>query len=581
MTLVLKGIAVSKGISIGKSYIFKKGQPSVEEKIVKKNQILKEKRRFDDATKKTLNQFEFIKQSINPAIKKNAAMFLDTHIFLIKDKTFINNVRKNIRNKNYSADWAIYFEFLQIQKSFENIEDPYIKQRIEDIKHVVMKILENLNNNQIKPQKTFKNFKKRIIICDDLTPTDVLIMHESKGLGLISEFGGPSSHSSILTRSLEMPAVVGVKNAQVVIKDGDTLILDGNEGNLIINPEKKALSYYKDLQQKDLKKKRVMSTILKKDNVTLDGKKIEIMINLELPQELKIINKTNIDGVGLFRTEYLYTDRKDLPTEDEQFIAYKKIIQKMKNVPVTFRTLDVGSDKEVSGNIKTGSVAKNPALGLRGIRHSLYEQHIFISQIKAILRAGYYGNIKILLPMITNISEVKSSINLIEDAKKKLTREKKNFVKKFDIGIMIEVPSSAVLAKKFTKYVDFLSIGTNDLVQYTLAIDRIDDEVNYLYDPMNTAVLSLIKTTIDAGNESNTPVAMCGEMASDINYIRLLMGLGLRSFSMHPSAVPEVKNVITATDTSKIKDLSDQILDIDDSDQKSLLLNELNKKVFN
>ena len=581
MTLVLKGIAVSKGISIGKSYIFKKGQPSVEEKIVKKNQILKEKRRFDDATKKTLNQFEFIKQSINPAIKKNAAMFLDTHIFLIKDKTFINNVRKNIRNKNYSADWAIYFEFLQIQKSFENIEDPYIKQRIEDIKHVVMKILENLKDNQIKPQKTFKNFKKRIIICDDLTPTDVLIMHESKGLGLISEFGGPSSHSSILTRSLEMPAVVGVKNAQVVIKDGDTLILDGNEGNLIINPEKKALSYYKDLQQKDLKKKRVMSTILKKDNVTLDGKKIEIMINLELPQELKIINKTNIDGVGLFRTEYLYTDRKDLPTEDEQFIAYKKIIQKMKNVPVTFRTLDVGSDKEVSGNIKTGSVAKNPALGLRGIRHSLYEQHIFISQIKAILRAGYYGNIKILLPMITNISEVKSSINLIEDAKKKLTREKKNFVKKFDIGIMIEVPSSAVLAKKFTKYVDFLSIGTNDLVQYTLAIDRIDDEVNYLYDPMNSAVLSLIKTTIDAGNESNTPVAMCGEMASDINYIRLLMGLGLRSFSMHPSAVPEVKNVITATDTSKIKDLSDQILDIDDSDQKSLLLNELNKKVFN
>ena len=581
MTLVLKGIAVSKGISIGKSYIFKKGQPSVEEKIVKKNQILKEKRRFDDATKKTLNQFEFIKQSINPAIKKNAAMFLDTHIFLIKDKTFINKVRKNIRNKNYSADWAIYFEFLQIQKSFENIEDPYIKQRIEDIKHVVMKILENLNNNQIKPQKTFKNFKKRIIICDDLTPTDVLIMHESKGLGLISEFGGPSSHSSILTRSLGMPAVVGVKNAQVVIKDGDTLILDGNEGNLIINPEKKALSYYKDLQQKDLKKKRVMSTILKKDNITLDGKKIEIMINLELPQELKIINKTNIDGVGLFRTEYLYTDRKDLPTEDEQFIAYKKIIQKMKNVPVTFRTLDVGSDKEVSGNIKTGSVAKNPALGLRGIRHSLYEQHIFISQIKAILRAGYYGNIKILLPMITNISEVKSSINLIEDAKKKLTREKKNFVKKFDIGIMIEVPSSAVLAKKFTKYVDFLSIGTNDLVQYTLAIDRIDDEVNYLYDPMNSAVLSLIKTTIDAGNESNTPVAMCGEMASDINYIRLLMGLGLRSFSMHPSAVPEVKNVITATDTSKIKDLSDQILDIDDSDQKSLLLNELNKKVFN
>ncbi|MEC8996026.1 MAG: phosphoenolpyruvate-utilizing N-terminal domain-containing protein, partial [Pseudomonadota bacterium] len=286
MTLILKGIAVSKGISIGKTYIFKKGQPSVEEKIVKKNQIQKERKRFDSATKKTLEQFEFIKQSVNPSIKKNAAMFLDTHIFLIKDKTFINNIRKSIRNKNCSADWAVYSEFLKIQKSFENIEDPYIKQRIEDIRHVVLKILENINSNEIKPQKIFKYFKKRIIVCDDLTPTDVLIMHESKGLGLISEFGGPSSHSSILTRSLEMPAIVGVKNAQIIVKDGDTLILDGNEGNLIINPDKKSLMHYKGLQQKNLKKKRLMSTILKKDNVTLDGKKIEIMINLELPQEL-------------------------------------------------------------------------------------------------------------------------------------------------------------------------------------------------------------------------------------------------------------------------------------------------------
>ena len=405
-------------------------------------------------------------------------------------------------------------------------------------------------------------------------------MHESKWVGLISEFGGPSSHSSILTRSLEIPTIVGVKSAQSIIKDNDTLILDGNEGNIVINPEKKALLYYKNLQQKYLRKKKLMSTILKKDNITLDGKRIEIMINLELPQELKIINRTNIDGVGLFRTEYLYADRKDLPTEDEQYFAYKKIIQKMKDVPVTFRTLDVGSDKEVSENIKTGSVAKNPALGLRGIRHSLYEQHIFISQIKAILRAGHYGKVKILLPMITNISEVKSSLALIEEAKKKLGLEKKNFVKDFDVGIMVEVPSSAVLAKRFAKYVDFFSIGTNDLVQYTLAIDRIDDEVNYLYDPLNSAVLNLIKITIDAGKESNIPVVMCGEMAGDNSYVRLLMGLGLESFSMHPSAVPEVKNIITSTNAGEIKELSIQIIDTDDNDQKNILLDTLNKKIF-
>ena len=308
--------------------IFNKGNPSVEEEYIKKSSVPQEKKRFDNAVKKTLNQFEFIKQSVNPSIKKNAAIFLDTHIFLVKDKAFLNNVRENIKSKKFSADWAVYYELLEIKKSFENIADPYIKQRIEDIKHVVLKILENLNNKKVKPHKTFKNFKNCIIVCDDLTPTDVLIMHESKGLGLISEFGGPSSHSSILTRSLEIPTIVGVKSAQSIIKDNDTLILDGNEGNIVINPEKKALSYYKNLQQKYLRKKKLMSTILKKDNITLDGKRIEIMINLELPQELKIINRTNIDGVGLFRTEYLYADRKDLPTEDEQYFAYKKLYKK-------------------------------------------------------------------------------------------------------------------------------------------------------------------------------------------------------------------------------------------------------------
>ena len=580
MTLILKGIAVSKGISIGKSFIHEKGQPSVEEEFIKKSLILKEKNRFNKAAKKTLNQFEFIKKSVNPSIKKSAAMFLDTHIFLIKDQTFLKNIWKNIKDKKFSAEWAVYNEFQEIKKSFEKIVDPYIKQRIEDINHVVLKILENLSTKQNKPQKTFENFRKCIIVVNDLTPTDVLIMHESKALGLVSELGGPSSHSSILTRSLEMPTIVGVKNAQLIIKDKDIIILDGNEGNIIISPDKKALAHYKSLQKNYLKKKRIMSTILKKDNITLDGKKIEIMINLELPQELKIINKMNIDGIGLFRTEYLYTDRKDLPTENEQFIAYKKIVAKMKSVPVIFRTLDVGSDKEVSENIKTGSIAKNPALGLRGIRHSLYEHDVFVSQIKAILRAGYYGKIKILLPMITNLSEIKASLSLIEEAKRKLEIEKKNFASKFEVGIMIEVPSSAVLAKRFAKHVDFLSIGTNDLVQYTLAIDRVDDEVNYLYDPLNSAVLSLIKITIDAGKETNTPVAMCGEMAGDNNYIRLLLGMGLESFSMHPSAIPEVKNIITNTDSTKTNELSNQIIDSDDSDEKNKLLDILNKKNF-
>ncbi len=420
MTLILKGIAVSKGIAIGQVQLFRKGQPNVEEEFVKKSLVAKEKSRFDLAVKETLRQFEFIKENISPSVQRNAAMFLDTHIYLIKDKNFLKNIRKNITTKKFSAEWAVYFELKKMKKSFEDIEDPYIKQRIDDISHIVLKILENLTNKKIKPLKSLKVFKKNIIVADDLTPTDVLIMHESNVLGLISEFGGASSHSSILTRSLEIPTVVGVKNVQSIIKDKDIIILDGNEGNIILNPDKKALTYYKDLQKNFLEEKKILSTVLKKSNVTLDKKKVEIMINLELPQELKIISKTNIDGIGLFRTEYLYVDRKDLPTEDEQFAAYKKIILKMKNLPVIFRTLDVGSDKEVSGNIKTGSIAKNPALGLRGIRHSLFEKNIFISQIKAILRAGHFGKIKILLPMITNLSEIKASLKIIEEAKKKL-----------------------------------------------------------------------------------------------------------------------------------------------------------------
>jgi phosphotransferase system enzyme I (PtsI) len=393
---------------------------------------------------------------------------------------------------------------------------------------------------------------------------------------LISEFGGRSSHSSILTTSLEMPTMVGVKKALNIFKNDDEIIIDGNEGIIIINPDPKALKYYKNLQQKILKKKRLLSNISLKKSITLDKQKIELMANLELPHELKIINQKSIDGIGLFRTEYLYTDRKDLPTEYEQFIAYKKIVKKMQNHPVIFRTLDVGSDKEIPENIKTGSIARNPALGLRGIRHSLGDQVIFINQIKAILRAGYHGEVKILLPMITNLSEVSTALKLIDKAKIILKTEKVKFEDNVKVGIMIEVPSSAVLAHRFAKHIDFFSIGTNDLVQYTLAIDRIDDEVNYLYDPLNSAVLSLIKTTIDAGKKNKIPVALCGEMAGDPNYTRLLIGMGLRSFSMHPSVIPEIKNIILNTNTRKLKKISYQIIASDSPAEQNDLLIKLN-----
>ena len=574
--IILKGLPVSKGISIGIAHVIEHGNKVIEEKYIEKKLVSKEIKRLNTTFKKTLAELAIIKSKISPSIKKNIGLFLDTHILLVSDQTFLDSIKSRIIENLSSSEWAIHAEYLNIKESFENIEDLYIKQRIDDVNHVVKMLLNNLIIKKDKTNIISKSFNNVIVVTDDLSPADVIITHESKGLGLISEYGGRSSHSSILTRSLELPSIVGVKNALKIIRNDDYLILDGNEGLIFINPEKDLIKHYQDLKKSSLKKKRVLSTVLAKKNISLDKERLEIMANLELPQELKIISEKNIDGIGLFRTEYLYADRDDFPTENEQFLAYKQIVKKMKNNPVIFRTLDIGADKEIPDNVKTGSIAHNPALGLRGIRYSLGNQTVFINQVKAMLRAGYYGTVKIMLPMITNFSEISDAKKLIATAKKNLKRERKKFSNNVKVGIMVEVPSCAVLADRFAQQVDFFSIGTNDLVQYTLAIDRVDDEVNYLYDPVNSAVLNLIKIVIDAGAKNKIPVSLCGEMAGDSNYTRLLLGLGLKSFSMHPSAIPEIKNVMISSDIKKLKRLSREIINCNCPIEKNKLLAKIN-----
>ena len=574
--IILKGLPVSKGIAIGRSYVIEHGKNIIKEKYIKKNQIRDELVKLDDAIKSTISNLKKIKDKINPSVKNNIGLLFDTHIMLVNDTGFIGNIKNRIKNNLNSPDWAIYSEYLSIKESFDDIDDTYIKQRIDDVSHVVNMILKSFKIKKTTKSNKKKNLEDLIIVTDDLSPADVVIASDSNSLGIISTFGGRSSHSSILTRSLELPSIVGVKSALNIIKNDDELIMDGEQGVVIINPDSKIKDYYTDLQKNQAKKKKILSNIVKRNNLTLDKTKIDIMANLELPQELKIINDKKVDGVGLFRTEYLYVDRDDFPSEQEQYDAYKKIVKKMGNSPIYFRTLDIGADKEVPENIKTGSIARNPALGLRGIRYSLNFNSIFINQIKAILRASHAGNIKIMLPMITTLSEIYKAKELIKIAKETLVKEKKKFDKKIQIGIMVEVPSCAVLANRFAKHVDFFSIGTNDLVQYTLAIDRVDDEVNYLYNPVNSAVLYLIKTIISAGIKNKIPVSLCGEMAGDPNYTRLLLGLGLKSFSMHPSAIPEVKNIIINSDLTKLEKLSKKIVSCDSSIEKNKLIKKLN-----
>mgnify|MGYP001459116016 FL=1 len=575
--IIIQGLTVSKGIILGQCKLLQHGQSDYRKEKINNNQVPRELKRLDSAKRKSLVELKKIKNKLKPSVRKNIGMFLDTHIMLINDKNFTRNVKKNIKDKLLCADWAIYEEYLSIKSSFDGMRDLYIKQRIEDINHIVKLLLKNLKKNQKSVGTGLSSLGGFIVVTDDLSPADVLVAHQTKCVALISEFGGRSSHSSILSRGLEIPSIVGVKNALSTLKNDDEVILDGNHGIIIINPDQEAKRYYRRLQRDDMSKKKKLSLIMNKDCFSSDNQRIEIMANLELPQEMKILTKKKFDGIGLFRTEYLYTDRTDFPTEAEQVAGYKKIVQKMRDKPVVFRTLDIGADKEIPENIKSGSIARNPALGLRGIRYSLNNQKIFLNQVKAILRAGYYGNVKIMLPMITTLSEIIHAKNLIELAKEHLRKRKLKFSNSVDVGIMVEVPSCAVLSSKFAEHVDFLSIGTNDLVQYTLAIDRVDDEVNYLYDPYNNAVLNLIKNVIESGIKQKIQVSLCGEMAGDIQFTRLLLGMGLKSFSMHPSAIPEVKEIILKTDIRSLEKLSAKIINCIDSKEKHELIKKLNQ----
>ena len=576
--IIIRGLTVSKGIVIAKCQRYEHGQNDYQKKFIKKNEVQKEIKKFNKSIKITLSEINAIKDTLTPSLKNNVGIFLDTHIHLINDKSFLSNIRNNIEEKFYATDWAIDDEFQSIKSSFSEMKDNYIKQRIDDINHVVKLLIKNVKQTKKSKNNILANIKNMILITDDLSPADVLIAYQSKCCGLVSEFGGRSSHSSILSRSLEIPSIVGLKNALNIIKDQDLIILDGNKGIVIVNPDVSCVDYYNQIKKEDKNRKTLLSRVMEKECVTTDQQRIEIMANLELPQEMKIIKGKNLDGIGLFRTEYLYTDRSDIPTEAEQVADYKKIVRGLKGKPVIFRTLDVGSDKEIPENIQTGSIARNPALGLRGIRYSLNNQEVFLNQVKAILRAGYYGDVKIMLPMITTLSEIQKAKDLIEIAKSKLRKRKILFSDNVEVGIMIEVPASAVLSSRLAEFVDFLSIGTNDLVQYTLAIDRVDDEVNYLYDPFNSAVLTLIKNVIESGERHGVDVSLCGEMAGDKQFTRLLLGMGLKSFSMHPSAIPEVKKVIVESNKKNLSKLATQIIKCVDNKEKQKLIEKINSE---
>jgi len=562
MSLWLSGIGVSRGIAIGRVQRIYGGEVEVPEYTLAEGEVAAEVERFTAARKVAREQLRLVRKQIPHGLPSEIAAFIDTHLLMLEDRTLSDAVVELIRSRRCNAEAALRQQRDQLIAAFEQMDDAYLRTRRDDVEHVAHRILRVLMkaDRGAAPKAGASTAEPQIVVADDLTPADIILMARQHVVGFITEYGGPLSHTAILARSLGMPAVVGVHNALRLVQEDEQLIVDGEPGHAIVAPDGIALSFYSAKKQRQLAARAALGKLKDKPAVSRDGVRITLLANIELPEDAKQAAKMGAEGVGLYRTEFLYMNREGLPGEEEQYEAYARVIASVKG-PITIRTLDLGADKQVDSGRSAGPTPNNPALGLRAIRLCLRETDLFRTQLRALLRASVHGAVKIMLPMISSLQEFRQAQAVIEGVRAALTREGRAVAGNVEIGAMIEVPSAAIAAPILARHAKFFSIGTNDLIQYTLAIDRVDDEVNYLYDPLHPAVLQLIRATIQAGAAAKIPVAMCGEMAGDPRFTRLLLGLGLTEFSMHPSSMLEVKRQIIESDVGLLRERVAQVLD--------------------
>ena len=557
MTLALQGTGVSSGIAIGPVHIMRRDALEIIEYTLEEERIEDEIQRFLGALDLTKQHLQHIREQIPVHTRSDIVSFIDTHLLMLDDSTLSKVPVQLIQEHRCNAEWALKLQRDALVKVFDEMDDPYLRTRRDDVDHVVNSIQRILLSSPIYHQ--VDHFQEHrltghIIIADDLSPADaVLMQHQGIG-GFVTEHGGPTSHTAILARSLGIPAIVGLHHAQDFLNDHETIIIDGRRGTLIGSPDTQILQHYLFAKRQDQQLQEEHRRNRDMPAVSHDGIGISLNANIELPEDLHLTLQTSAEGVGLYRTEYLFMNRDEPPDEEEQFEVYRTIVRRLAGKPLTIRPLDLGADKQIDGNATSPST--NPALGLRAIRLCLKEPSLFFPQLRAIYRASAYGPVRLMLPMISSTQELRQILHHLDSVRQQLTHKAIPFDPKVPIGGMIEVPAAAINAEMLSAYLDFLSIGTNDLIQYTLAIDRIDDEVNYLYDPLHPAVLKLINLTLQAGQKLGIPVTMCGEMAGDMQYTRLLLGMGLRNFSMHPNSIADVKRVIAQSD---IHVLSEQV----------------------
>ena len=568
-SFTLHGIPVSRGIAIGRAHLLRPAARDVKHYLISKDKVEAEVARLTDAIAAVNSELQAVRRDLPADAPSELAAFIDVHALILADPIVSTEPLKIIRNRHYNAEWALLTQIDELSAQFDEIEDAYLRERKNDIRQVgerVLKFLTGTASTFPASSDPHEELPQMIVVAHDISPADMLQFRDRAFVGFVTDLGGQNSHTAIVARSLDIPAVVGMSTASTLISEDDWVIIDGDAGIVIVDPAPIVLEQSRDVQSQLLRERKKLGKLKKTPAVTKDGTRIHLLANIELPEDCAPAIEAGAVGVGLFRSEFLFMGRTGgqhrLPTEDEQFESYRKAVVAMKGRPVTIRTLDVGADKPLDKDEET---ALNPALGLRAIRYCLAEPQMFLTQLRAILRASAYGPINLLIPMLSHAFEIDQSLMFIEQAKQQLRDSKKKFDPNIPVGAMIEIPAAALTLPLFIKRLNFLSIGTNDLIQYTLAIDRVDHEVAHLYNPLHPAILYLLHTTIAAGAKAGIPVAVCGEVAGDTKLTRLLLGMGLREFSMHPAQLLSVKQEILNCDLDQIESQVKKILKTFDS----------------
>ena len=564
MSIQVFGLAVSKGVAIGRAVLIASSRMDVAHYFVDASAVEAELERLRSARDEVAGELQALQRDMPAEAPGELTALLDVHLMLLHDDTMIAATKQWVRERHYNAEWALSAQLEVLSRQFDEMEDEYLRERKADIEQVVERLLRSLQRSaaagsgpsEPAVQHDFGGEEPLILVAHDIAPADMLQFKRSVFAGFVTDVGGKTSHTAIVARSMDIPAVVGAREASRLIRQDDWVVIDGDAGVVIINPPLIVLEEYRFRRRQSELERARLHRLRHTPAITLDGQRVELHANIEMPRDALAATEAGAVGVGLFRTEFLFMNREGrLPSEDEQFECYRSAVEHMQGLPVTIRTVDVGADKpldRMSVHELRHEHVLNPALGLRAIRWSLSEPEMFLQQLRAILRASAFGKVRILVPMVGHLNEVRQTLAQIALAKRQLTDAGIPYTDA-EVGAMVEIPATAIMIPLFAPHFDFLSIGTNDLIQYTLAIDRADEQVAHLYDPWHPAVLQLIASTIECGRRLGKSVSVCGEMAGDPVFTEVLLAMGLRSFSMHPSRIAEVKQRVLRADTRQVE----------------------------